>query len=420
MKVCGERFLHKISPVLFVYCLYYVFTKSRPQELLKIYHEPLTDYQYNISSLEGHHVQRNDSSSRLNLPFRMLLGIWSMDTPEGILRRKLIRSTYLSFEKQLQQANVTNIAQRRSRICSLADLQLGNFPDSGDCQLVYTFVIGAADKTDPQARTERVDGVMTIDRSASPDFERDSTYLNIIENLEKGKTTTWFAYGSSPQIADSLQISLIAKVDSDTMMYPARFLDQLEHHNVLSPKNKKDNKNARLQDPVRGIYGGHLLPKTLFHYYQGGLYFMSKDVARNITSTTCNRVELVKEELLKWDHPAEDRSVGHFVQECCDAGSIHRVSLNTGIGWDHSTNPFERLNLKREKYFRVVWERYVAKEIAKAKFEEVMQAYASSDHKDCPPEEAFLAVLNQIGVNNTRVRRQYSNLVEELKSRCTK
>jgi hypothetical protein len=56
-------------------------------------------------------------------------------------------------------------------------------------------------------------------------------------------------------------------------VYPTRFIDLLERKQL-----SQDNHTS---DPVRGIYGGHLRPGG--GYYKGGLYFMSKDIAQNIT-----------------------------------------------------------------------------------------------------------------------------------------
>jgi hypothetical protein len=400
------RDFHKLLPLLFFYCLFYVCNTDRRQDLLTIYHSPPSTSTraglpgiidpINASSPPPIRIQRIKNYPLP--PFRMLLGIWSMDSPEEAQRRILIRNTYLSLDKRLQEVNVTNLARTRTRICSLVDLQVGNLAGPEDCQLVYTFVVGAANKDDLEAPTERVDGEMTVDRSSQPDYERDVTYLNIRENLKTGKTATWFGYGSSSMIADSLQIDLIAKVDSDTVVYPTRFIDLLEREQL--------SRNNNTSDPARGIYGGHLRPGS--GYYKGGLYFMSKDVARNITSADCDRSKLKQEDLKKWDHPAEDRLTGYFVQKC--AGSSHQMSLMKGVGWDHLPS------LKKSKDFRVAWEVFLDKQIAKEKFQEVVQKYYPNN--DCLPDEVFSVALGQISDNSTRIRKRFSKLVKQSKAHC--
>jgi hypothetical protein len=312
-----------------------------------------------------------------------------------------------------------------------------------DCQLVYTFVIGGA--AAKEAPTERVDDgeLMTVDRSSHPDYERDVTYLNIRENLKSGKTVTWFRYASSLsiRIADSLQMDdnyWIAKVDSDTVVYPNRFIDLLEREQfklLLSSSSRNNNNstnnntNTNTSDhPARSrgstsIYGGNLRPGS--GYYKGGLYFMSKDVARTITSADCDRSKLTEEDLKQWDHPSEDRLTGYLVQKCCAAAglSFHQMSLMKGVGWDHMTS------LKKANGFRAAWERFLDKEIAKAKFQEVVQKYAypkalnndDNDDNDCLPDddEVFSVALSQMNANySTRIRKRFSKLVEQSKARC--
>jgi len=153
-------------------------------------------------------------------PFRMLLGIFSTESTKERARQTLIKNTYLSLPKFIARYNVTTVPSRFSRVCSLYEFWHGNLTEREECQLLYTWVMGAAKKTDPHATTEYLH--LELDRPiiiTAPNSDPNTTYLNIIENMNEGKSQTWFKYAST-QIPDDLGIDLIAKVDTDCLLYP--------------------------------------------------------------------------------------------------------------------------------------------------------------------------------------------------------
>ena len=60
----------------------------------------------------------------------------------------------------------------------------------------------------------------------SPANETDLVLLNIQENMEDGKSQSFFKYATSVVIDEHhLDFDYIAKVDSDTIVYPEPFLN---------------------------------------------------------------------------------------------------------------------------------------------------------------------------------------------------
>jgi hypothetical protein len=218
---------------------------------------------------------------------RFLFGIFSTLRPQDLVRRNGIRRTYLASDKY--------------RICSLKEL-----PNKPYCQIVYTFVVGA----NATGATDLVDNPpshLTVNISEHPILdangdemimEEDVTYLNLQENMEYGKSPSWFLYANT--LVDDLGVDFIAKVDSDTLVFPNRFLD--EFATFLPTKNHSYAINATNQDPHPTselmVYGGipndsigcgglrrpHCAQMGGKTYMQGQLHFLSADLSRYVTS----------------------------------------------------------------------------------------------------------------------------------------
>jgi hypothetical protein len=320
----------------------------------------------------------------------MLLGIFSTNSEKDFERRKAIRETYLSYYKRgpLLNGNDKNTSSV-GRICALSALQAGELEKPGECQLVYTFVVGAKDSVDETAPTELLDDKtypLTVDRpSHHPSSETDVVYLNIRENMEDGKTTTWFKYASS-KIADDVQIDLISKVDTDTLIYPDKLLAEVEQ--------KLGNSN-NLPRPVR-VYGGRWQFKTTRpRYCQGGFYFMSRDVARYITSDKCNRQKYIDEGVAIYHHRAEDAEVGRFVDSYPE-----RVQW---MQFNHNKAFYHEIEMKEPAQLRDLWQWILAEDEAQEMLEELKAL-----SKGCPSEEKFLWALGQL--KSSKARKEFMKL----------
>jgi hypothetical protein len=255
-------------------------------------------------------------------PPRLLLGIFSMDSPMERERRALIRETYLTYF-QNRSATTTTTRPTPNRICSLQQLFLEDsllplppHADGGDssCQMVYTFVLGG----NPNGPTELVEPnasyPLTIDEPSisinninknnshhhpHADDESDIVFLNIRENMKEGKSQTWFKYAISSTV-NPYNFDYIAKTDTDTVIFPELFLDKVV------------NKLPRLFPHNVRVYGGDAVIKDSVEellvgpaYMAGRLYWMSPDLARYITSDDCPRNKLTLF--------SEDKSIGNFV-----------------------------------------------------------------------------------------------------------
>jgi hypothetical protein len=186
-------------------------------------------------------------------PPRLLLGIFTMESPVERKRRDMIRRTYL----QAFAGTVTP-----NRICSIPQLQLLQSMEPKvsmykemhtlSCQLVYTFVVGG--NNDPNGPTEWIPQDDTSTTAAAdetvlarspkhlPDHgEGDIVYLNIRENGKEGKSQTFFHYALSARstLNTSYYFDYLAKTDSDTLLFPEILLDHLLPRLPFFPHNMR-------------------------------------------------------------------------------------------------------------------------------------------------------------------------------------
>ena len=216
---------------------------------------------------------------------RLLLGIMSvLDHDSEQVRRQTIRETYLSFFSQSET--------ERHRICALAELLDKSRADHSilvrDCQLAYTFVVGG----NPEGSTERLTFTDPEPLTLAPAVsEPDVVVLNIKENMNDGKSQTYFKYGTTV-VDNQLYFDYIIKCDTDTLIFPEYFLNYEMKRLPVFPNNVR-------------VYGGFdLLSREDAMYYAGSLYFLSVDMARYISSDACDRKTL--------DVFSEDRALGLF------------------------------------------------------------------------------------------------------------
>lgn len=118
------------------------------------------------------------------------------------------------------------------------------------CELIYTFVVGAnEDPNAPTVRLEDTDTAQTpielsgrFKNPVKPDINwADVTRLNIKENMNEGKSETWFYFGSklSKQFENTNSpIDYIVKFDSDSMLKLHDFLEFANARLPPAPYNK--------------------------------------------------------------------------------------------------------------------------------------------------------------------------------------
>jgi hypothetical protein len=158
-----------------------------------------------------------------NKPTNFLIGIFTV--MDDVHRRRLIRESMLG--EQLP-------SHFRLKLCSLQTYQM---KPNAACQVIYTFVVGG----NPNAPEEwSGEGDMLMDGAKMLKHETDILYLNIRENMNGGKTPTWFHYASQ-----LTQFDYIAKADSDALISIPSLLSYIDRD--LPPGNQQAK-----------IYGGHL------------------------------------------------------------------------------------------------------------------------------------------------------------------
>lgn len=221
---------------------------------------------------------------------RFLFGIFSTLRHDDYIRRDIIRRTYLSSDPR--------------RICTIKQL-----PEKPQCQIVYTFVVGA-NETGAMDLVDSPPSSLVVDLKLNPLWdqfgdeipqEEDVTYLNLQENMEYGKSPSWFLYANT--LIDDLSVDFIAKVDSDTLVFPNRFLDEfaiflpMKNHSNPVVNNTIHNTSLPVHSELR-VYGGvpndaigcgglrrpHCAQMSGKTYMQGQLHFLSADLSRYVTS----------------------------------------------------------------------------------------------------------------------------------------
>lgn len=293
-----------------------------------------------------------NSTSKAGVPFRILLGIFTYDKPKGAMQRDLIRRTYLALPTVMERHNVTTISLRHSRICSLQDYWQKRIVQPDECQLLYTFVIGG--NKNVKAPLEYLAPVkpgqsLTINIS---DPEPDVVYLSIKENMDLGKTNTWFHYASKMLPPE---ITVIGKVDTDSLVFPNMVLKEME---------------KAISTPDTLVYGGSQIDNDRGHsYMQGGFYFLSRDIARRISTGREDRWTVVRGfwEKYRYQRP-EDVETGQLVK-AFGGPNVTWIDIPEDIAWVH------RKQLKEEEGFLSWWDEYVVDLVASDRLSKLEKEY---------------------------------------------
>ncbi|CAJ1952206.1 unnamed protein product [Cylindrotheca closterium] len=296
------------------------------------YKDSLTNYRRppclkTVSSNQG--GKKGETNQR---PTTMLLGIFTMDSVKDARRRKTIRKTWISHNRTTKGTSAKRI------ICSLQEW-IEN-PDG--CQLAYAFVLGGNPKGPTELLEYNSSFPMSIPCRLQHTNDQEDTSdiicLNIRENMEEGKSQTWFKYATTTTVPQQHEqndnFDYIGKMDSDTLLYPGIFFNR-----VLQKLPKYPN-NAR-------VYGGDYRfkpPNMVGPVYMGGhLYFLSSDLAEFVVSSECPRSAV--------DKGIEDASIGNFVHS--HPLPIRRIRLRT--------SEFEH-PVKRVDRYRTLWRKYQARQ----------------------------------------------------------
>jgi hypothetical protein len=99
------------------------------------------------------------------------------------------------------------------------------------CQLIYTFVMGVNTLDGP---TELLDDRIPILLDKGDDSD---VVLNIKENMNLGKSQTWFYFASTITSDPKLDFDYVGKMDTDTMPYLDKYFEFADNHLPPSPYN---------------------------------------------------------------------------------------------------------------------------------------------------------------------------------------
>lgn len=292
--------------VTFVFLDKKVFLDKNEYRNLKLSHlaESLFAYKHEEPLASGHRTT-------------MLLGIFSTNGEKYAGRRKTVRETYLSIDEP--------------RICMLSEYmrQVRESPNNVVCQLPYAFIIGAGRHNRPYDHDDDERLTLAFDVDGTRDAEGDCIYLNIRENMEEGKSSTYFKFGAS--ISERYKIDYIAKIDDDTVLEPHLLLQFLQDDLPPAPFNRR-------------YYGGSpwgSWGKSII-YAAGQFYFMSSDLAHYIGYS------LSPKQRIEMKHPrhTEDADIGAMVYS--NPRPIKFVNVVKHRFWHHPRKTVEE--------FKETWE----------------------------------------------------------------
>ena len=211
---------------------------------------------------------------RLDRPTTFLLGIFTVK--EDIKARQRTRDTMLG--KDLPSSV-------RERLCSL-NVYLEAGVNTDRCQIIYAFVIGANEN----GPMEYDDGMPWLVEPPVLKDEPDVIHLNIQENMNRGKTPSWFDYASHALVPQG--IDYVSKIDLDTLVSIPQLLQFV---NEELPQ--------RSEPPPR-VYGGILMdfeacggkwwpakcdPVKGKAYMSGQFYFLSYDIVQYVSARRADK-----------------------------------------------------------------------------------------------------------------------------------
>ncbi|CAJ1958962.1 unnamed protein product [Cylindrotheca closterium] len=231
----------------------------------------------------------SNEKSTLSLPAHPFVGpkflVGIMCVQEDVERRQFIRDSFVSFYKDTEDFN-------SNRICSLNDL-LNEEIDATSCQIAYIFLAGGLTEGSTQLLTPNATHPITIETPDEYGGEDDVAFLNIKENMNDGKTPTFYRYASlALDRLKERQISFdfVMKIDLDTMLFPVNLLEYAANHFPLHLKQVYMGRKVR---------GG----KSGYSWAAGPFQILSVDLAKAISGPESigrqNRSEFEDKEISK-------------------------------------------------------------------------------------------------------------------------
>lgn len=198
-----------------------------------------------------------------------------------------------------------------TRLCSFNDFVARNHEpkqssNDDECQILYTFVLGAYTRNStavisPSSAMSPIPTIRLQDTLSNPltvpempikqpqyddaFIESDVTILNIVENMNDGKTPTFLFWAS--QVAKEWNIPYVSKCDSDTFLRLPTMLQFLEHELPITTPNFAPSiltgalrhKAYWTSAPSKEAFWRETFYSGMHLYLSGSFYLMSRDLA---------------------------------------------------------------------------------------------------------------------------------------------
>ena len=324
-------------------------------------HQQLQDWKIASKTAQQQQQSSQNVQSHPKKRLRVLMGIFTYD---DILQAPYRRQ----FRKLLDVFPQRN----DTRVCSLYGFEHAPSDQARyQCQFIYTFVVGGLKKT--SARSELVDTRVqnengedtTIDilmPSENVKFQRskdlkdtfhDVTFLNIRENMNEGKSQTWFKYATT--IMEQYDVDYAGKIDSDSLPYLDKFFHWAYVYLPPPPFNSgilagvpidkfgwSTRSKQVMEEDDNEMFFKSLYGKVIHLYAAGQCYIMSRDLAETIV------LEAPRSQAYQEGH--EDHDVSAMAFRSSKPISFHFLTIQQQF-WRH---PVKR-SKKRKKMWRTLW-----------------------------------------------------------------
>jgi len=250
----------------------------------------------------------------------MMIGIFT--TIDDAERRTMIRSHWLDAEG----------------VCAFQGRPLHQVSALSDsCRIIYTFVHGT-----PGALSNSLHGSAEYVAKNRKLNELDVTQLNIKENMEDGKTHTWFRYAST--LTQVLGVDYVGKMDSDTWLDIERFIEFMDNDLPPAPNSGLDNRKRYGGILIEGVACGvkvnpHCKLLRGRAYMKGQFYFVSSDLAKFIFESDYDRFMRVGYEDFDFGlHVMSYPGAINFVVMSGNILWVHDSTTKTLKGWENASN----------------------------------------------------------------------------------
>ena len=194
---------------------------------------------------------------------------------------------------------------------------------------MYAFVLGGNPASQPYAdNSEQLEVLPETLSMQGVDIEDDVIYLNIKENMNHGKTPTWFKYASS--LCGLKAIDYVGKIDSDTFLSIDSFITHIRRD--LPPRPSRGSDSRKRYGGLLREYnscGGETHCKLLEErvYMSGQFYYVSSDIAEFISQPKISKPYVVG---------FEDLDFSFLVFAMSEA--INLVVVSSEVMWLHNAD----------------------------------------------------------------------------------